>query len=517
MSSTSGRPEEFKARADKARKGGAPKYHDANAAAGKLFCRERIALLCDDAGKDFVEDGLLANAAAPGGDLPADGVVTGIGRVHGRPVAIMANDSTVKAGSWGARTVEKIVRLQETAARLRLPLFYLIDSAGARITDQIDMFPGRRHAGRIFHNQVRLSGAVPQICLLFGPSAAGGAYIPAFCDVVFMVEKNASMYLGSPRMAEMVIGEKVTLEEMGGARMHCEVSGCGDLLAADERACLAAARDYLAYLPQRAGDPVPAAAPRAPKASAKRIDDVIPANQNQAFGIHAVIDGLVDTGSFFELKKLFARELVTGFARLDGRPIGIVASQPKWKGGVLFVDSADKAARFIWLCDAFGLPIVFLADVPGFMIGKAVERQGIIRRGAKMISGGADAPVPKVCVGLRKACGAGLYAMCGPGFDPDVPIALPQAMIAVMGAEAAVNAVFANKIAEKPEADRAAYVEQLREEYRADIDLLKLAANLHVDAVVPGDDLRAELIRRLAAAASKTVTGFARRRAVLPV
>jgi acetyl-CoA carboxylase carboxyltransferase component len=219
------RSDEFKALGAKIKKGGAPKYHEANAAAGKLFCRERIALLCDDGGKDFVEDGLFANATAA--DLPADGVVTGIGRVHGRPVAIMANDSTVKAGSWGARTVEKIVRLQETAARLRLPVFYLVDSAGARITDQIDMFPGRRHAGRIFHNQVRLSGAVPQICLLFGPSAAGGAYIPAFCDVVFMVEKNASMYLGSPRMAEMVIGEKVTLEEMGGARMHCEVSAAG--------------------------------------------------------------------------------------------------------------------------------------------------------------------------------------------------------------------------------------------------------------------------------------------------
>jgi acetyl-CoA carboxylase carboxyltransferase component len=509
------RSDEFKALGAKIKKGGAPKYHEANAAVGKLHCRERIALLCDDGAQDFAEDGLYANATAA--DLPADGVVTGVGRVHGRPVAIMANDSTVKAGSWGARTVEKIIRIQETAARLRLPLFYLVDSAGARITDQIDMFPGRRHAGRIFHNQVRLSGAVPQICLLFGPSAAGGAYIPAFCDVVFMVEKNASMYLGSPRMAEMVIGEKVTLEEMGGARMHCEVSGCGDLLAKDEPSCIAAARDYFAYLPQRAGEPAPEVAARPPRAEAKRIDDILPANQNQAFDIAAVIEALVDEGSFFELKKLYARELVTGFARLGGRAVGIVASQPKWKGGVLFVDSADKAARFIWLCDAFGLPLIFLADVPGFMIGKAVERQGIIRHGAKMISAVADATVPKICVVLRKAYGAGLYAMCGPGFDPDVTIALPQAMIAVMGAEAAVNAVFANKIAEKPESERAAYVEELRAEYRADIDLLKLAANLHVDAVVPGDDLRTELLRRLAATGAKSVPGLPRRRPVLPV
>src|SRR5437762_11374294 len=280
------RSDEFKALAEKIAKGGAPKYHQKNAADGKLFCRDRLKLLLDDQGLDFVEDGLLANNLA--GDLPADGVVTGIGRVHGRPVAIMANDSTIKAGSWGARTVEKIIRIQETAGRLRLPLVYLVDSAGARITDQIDMFPGRRHAGRIFHNQVRLSGWVPQICLLFVPSAAGGAYIPAFCDVVFMVDKNASMYLGSPRMAEIVIGEKVTLEEMGGARMHCEVSGCGDLLAKDERSCLAAARDYLAYLPQRAGEPAPEAAPRPPRAEAKRIDDVLPANQNQAFDVPAV-------------------------------------------------------------------------------------------------------------------------------------------------------------------------------------------------------------------------------------
>ncbi len=510
------RSDDLRALADKIRKGGAEKYHQANAAVGKKFCRERIGLLCDDGGKEFVEDGLYANATA--GDLPADGVVTGIGRVHGRPVAIMANDSTVKAGSWGARTVEKIVRIQETAGRLRIPLFYLVDSAGARITDQIDMFPGRRHAGRIFRNQVRLSGAIPQICLLFGPSAAGGAYIPAFCDVVFMVEGNASMYLGSPRMAEMVIGEKVTLEEMGGARMHCEVSGCGDLLAKDEDACLRAARDYLSYLPQHSGDRVPAG-PTRPPAASKRIDEILPEKENQAFDMHGVIGALVDEGSFFEVKKLFAREIITGFARLDGRVVGVVANQPKWKGGVLFVDSADKAARFVTLCDAFGVPLLFLADVPGFMIGKAVERQGIIRHGAKMIAAISDATVPKISVVVRKAYGAGLYAMCGPAFDADATIALPQAMIAVMGAEAAVNAVFANKIAAKPEAERAAYIEELRVEYRADIDLVKLASNLHVDAVVPGDDLRAELCRRFAVTETKVDSGclYPRRRPVTPV
>jgi acetyl-CoA carboxylase carboxyltransferase component len=259
------------------------------------------------------------------------------------------------------------------------------------------------------------------------------------------------------------------------------------------------------------------AAPRPPRADAKRIDDILPANQNQAFDIAAVIDALVDEGSFFELKKLFAREIVTGLARIDGRVVGIVANQPKWKGGVLFVDSADKAARFIWLCDAFGIPLLFLADVPGFMIGKAVERQGIIRHGAKMLSAMADATVPRICVVLRKAYGAGLYAMSGPGFEPDATIALPQAMIAVMGAEAAINAVYANKIAEKPEVERAAYIEELRQQYREDIDILKLAAELHVDAITPGDELRAELIRRFANASTKQVAGYPRRRSVLPV
>jgi acetyl-CoA carboxylase carboxyltransferase component len=503
----------------RARAGGAPKYHEKNSAEGKLFCRERLRRFFDE-GSEFAEDGLLANNQAA--ELPADGVVTGIGRVHGRPVAVMANDSTVKAGSWGARTVEKIVRIQETAGRLRIPLVYLVDSAGARITDQLDMFPGRRHAGRIFNNQVQLSGSVPQICLLFGPSAAGGAYIPAFCDVVFMVEGNASMYLGSPRMAEMVIGEKTTLEEMGGARMHCEVSGCGDLLAKSEDECIKKCRDYLSYLPSCAeGPPAPlpagAATACGPRPDAKRIDDLMPKNHNQAFDVLHVIDALVDAGSFFEIKKLFAREIVTGLGRLGGRTIGVIASQPKWKGGVLFVDSADKAARFIWLCDAFNIPLLFLADVPGFMIGKAVERQGIIRHGAKMISAVADATVPKLCVVLRKAYGAGLYAMCGPGFAPDVTLALPQASIAVMGPEAAVNAVYFNKIQDKPEAERPAFIESLRAQYRSDIDIYKLAADLHIDAIVAADELRAELIRRFAFAECKKVPTLPRKRSVVPV
>jgi acetyl-CoA carboxylase carboxyltransferase component len=503
----------IKAELQRIEKGGAPKYHHKNAEQGKLFARERVRLLLDEG--SFVEDGALANAAEA--DLPADGVITGLGKIAGRPVALMANDSTVKAGSWGRRTVEKIVRIQEQALKLRCPMVYLVDSAGARITDQLEMFPGRRGAGRIFHLQCQLSGLVPQVCLLFGPSAAGGAYIPAFCDIVVMVEGNASMYLGSPRMAEMVIGEKVTLEELGGARMHCTVSGCGDVLVKTEEEAIEAGKRYLSYLPTSFESAPPVVSPVPPAASGKRIEELIPPDQNKFFDMFSLIRELVDADSLFEIKKLFAPEVITCFARIDGRPVGIVASQPKHKGGVLFVDSADKAARFIWLCDAFGVPLLYLADVPGFMIGTKVEREGIIRAGAKMIMAVSEATVPKLCVVVRKAYGAGLYAFCGPGFEPDATIALPQAMIAVMGPEAAVNAVYFNKIQEKPEAERAAYVQKLREEYKADIDILKLASEQVLEAVVPGDRLRAEIVARLAAASGRDRPRSPKRRSVTPV
>jgi len=472
-----------------------------------------LALLLDP--ESFVEDGAFANALAA--DLPADGVVTGTGQIGGRTVCVMANDSTVKAGSWGARTVEKILRIQERAERLRVPLVYLVDSAGARITDQVQMFPGRRGAGRIFHNQVRLSGMVPQVCLLFGPSAAGGAYIPAFCDVVFMVNGNASMYLGSPRMAQMVIGQTVTLEEMGGARMHCTVSGCGDLLANDEPEALAAARSYLSYLPSHADGALPRSAPAAPLKSPAELESVIPREENKLFDMREVVDRLVDAGSFFEIKKLFAGEILTGFARIDGHPVGLVASQPKVKGGVLFVDSADKAARFIWLCDAFGIPLIYLADVPGFMIGKQVERQGIIRAGAKMIMAVSEATVPRISVIVRKAYGAGLYAMSGPGFEPDACLALPTAMIAVMGPEAAVNAVYYNRIQALPESERAAFVHKLREEYSSEVDIERLASELVVDAVVSPEALREELVSRLVVARGRRDLPPHKRRSVPPV
>jgi acetyl-CoA carboxylase carboxyltransferase component len=420
------------------------------------------------------------------------------------------------------------------------------------------MFPGRRGAGRIFHNQVKLSGVVPQACVLFGPSAAGGAYIPAFCDIVIMREGNASMYLGSPRMAEMVIGEKVTLEQMGGARMHTGVSGCAHQLVASDADGIDLARRYLSYLPGNwqqtppLAPPAPPAAPAAPAApapatsgasadgtagpadgAAARADGagegadgaesgaiaaLIPADENKPFDIKLLIGALVDAGSLLEIQPRWAKELVVGFARLEGRALGIVANQPKHKGGVLFGDSADKAARFIWTCNAFNVPLLFLADVPGFMIGTQVEREGIIRHGAKMISAVSEATVPKISVIVRKAYGAGLYAMAGPAFEPDCCIALPSASIAVMGPQAAINAVYYNQLQAIDDEDaRAARTEELRGEYARDIDILHLASELVIDSVIEPDALRGELVRRFAHASSKQREWPAKRNAVTPV
>ena len=504
---------ELQGAVERALQGGPERHREKSLEQGKRPVRERVALLLDD--DSFSEEALLANWQEDG--LGADGVVTGVGTIAGRPVALMANDPTVKAGSWGPKTVEKILRIQERALSLEIPMVYLVDSAGARITEQVQMFPGRRGAGRIFHNQVKLSGVVPQVCVLFGPSAAGGAYIPAFCDIVIMREGNASMYLGSPRMAEMVIGEKVTLEEMGGAKMHTGVSGCGHQLVRSDEEGIQTARRYLSYLPG-SWRSEPPTAPAAPPPAGPPFGELIPADENKPFDVKALIAALVDEGSLLEIHPRWAKEVVVGFARLDGQAIGIVANQPKHKGGVLFSDSADKAARFIWCCNAFNVPLLFLADVPGFMIGTQVEREGIIRHGAKMISAVSEATVPKISVIVRKAYGAGLYAMAGPAFEPDCCIALPSASIAVMGPQAAINAVYYNQLqAISDEQERAAETERLRAEYAADIDILHLASEMVIDAVVAPELLREELIRRFDHARGKQRDWPAKHNPVTPV
>jgi acetyl-CoA carboxylase carboxyltransferase component len=475
--------------AERAARGGDPaRWPD------KMPVRDRLKVLFDTG--SFVEDGLLATAADDP-HLPADGVITGVGRVEGRPVAVIAHDFTVKAGSWGGPTCEKQIRILERADRDLLPVVYLVDSAGGRLTDQMGFFPGRRGASAIFHMQVRLSGRVPQLCCLLGPSAAGGAYMPAFCDWIGMVEGNASMYLASPRVAEMVTGERTTLEAMGGAMMHAEVSGCGDEVFEEDWEAIAAARLLLSYLPddyRRAPARVDAKEPEI----AGWPDGLVPLDPNVSYDVRDVVDRLVDGGTFFEIKARWAKELVTGLARLEGRVIGIVANQPSVRSGAIFVDSADKAARFISMCDAFNIPLVFLHDVPGFMVGVEVERQGIIRHGAKMIAAMASAEVPKYSVVLRKAYAAGYYAMCAPGFEPRATLALPTATIGPMAAEASVNAVYANKIAAiADEAERAAYIAARIVEQRADINLIRMGSDLVVDAVVRPELLREELSARM--------------------
>jgi acetyl-CoA carboxylase carboxyltransferase component len=493
--------------------GGPERHHAKSAGQGKLPVRERIARLLD--ADSFTEDGLLSHWDTAGEG--ADGVITGVGTLDGRPVAVIANDPTVKAGSWAPGTVEKMLRLQERVASIRCPLVYLIDSAGARINEQVKMFPGRRGAGRIFYNQVRLSGVVPQVCVLFGPSAAGGAYIPAFCDIVIMRDGNASMYLGSPRMAEMVIGEQVTLEEMGGARMHTAKSGCGHALVTSDEEGIAFARRYLDYMPTNYED-APPVAPAVAPASTQPISTLVPLDENKPFDMHDVLDALLDADSFLEIHARWAKELIVGYGRLGGEVVGVVANQPKVKGGVLFTDSSDKAARFIQTCNAFGLPLLFLADVPGFMIGSQVEKEGIIRHGAKMVSAVSEANVPKISVIVRKAYGAGLYAMAGPAFEPDCCIALPSAHIAVMGPSAAINAVHYNQLqAIEDEQARAARTEELRAEYAQDIDILHLASELVVDAVVQAQDLREDLIRRFRLAAGRQREWPAKHNPVTPV
>ena len=489
------------------------KYRDKLRDEGKLFVRDRLKLLLDP-GAEFQEDFLFARHLEP--DTPADGVVTGVGVVGGRPMCVMANDYTVKAGSWGEKTVQKIIRIQERAERLQIPLVYLVDAAGARISEQIRIFPGRFHAGRIFYNEVQLSGVVPQVCILFGPSPAGSAYLPALTDVVIMVEGKASLYVGSPRMVEMAIGEKTTLEELGGARMHCEVSGCGDVLAPSDEEAIDFARRYLAFMPGSYRERPLAAEAAAPRPG-RPIEEIVPYDQRKWFDMYEVIDGVVDAGSFLELKRLFAPEMITGLARLGGRAVGVVANQPKVKGGVLMVDSADKAARFINLCNAFNIPLLYLADVSGFMVGSKVERAGIIRHGAKMVFATSQATVPKVSVVVRKCYGAGLYAMCGPAFEPDAALALPQGQVAIMGPEPAVNAVYYNRIMELPESERPAFVRQKRDEFARDVDIYKLASEMLIDGIVAGSELRAELIRRFAFAESKQHAFPPRRNPIVPV
>lgn len=473
-------------------KGG--KHHDKLKKLGKLFVRDRLKLFFDD-GKPYYETGLFANANKK--DLPADGVVTGTGKIDDRLLFFMASDFTVKAGSIGRYHGEKILRIQEAAIRGKRPILYLIDSSGGRIDEAGGYHVDRYSGGRIWYYHSLLSGRVPQIAVLYGPSFAGTAYMPVFSDFLIMVNKMAGMAIASPRMVEMATGQKVDVEELGGAMMHATKSGQVHFVVENEEEAAEVTKRLLTYLPDSYDAVLPEYDPVEPARDPKDIDDIIPKDPNQPYDVHELIDCIVDGGSFLEVKKDYAKELVVGFARLNGKPIGVVANQPTVKGGAIFPESSEKGAEFVWKCDAFNIPLLYLCDTPGFMVGTKVEQEGILRKGRNFIYASSVANVPKMTVIVRKAYGAGIYAMAGPAYDPDATMALPSAEIAIMGPEAAINAVYYNKIQEiEDQVERAKVVKMLRDEYRKGYEIKKLASEMVVDDLIVPSELRQELITR---------------------
>ena len=478
--------------------GGPRKYRDRLEADGKLFVRDRLDLWFDgdeDAGLLF-EDGKFAHFDADE-RLTADGLLTGAATFDGRDVHFMANDFTVKAGSMAKRGVEKFLQMQHRALKSGKPVLYLMDSSGGRIDQQTGFFANREGIGKYYYNHSMLSGRVPQICVLYGPCIAGAAYTPVFADFTIMVEGMSAMAIASPRMVQMVTGEDISMQELGGAHMHATESGSADLVAKDEDHARDLVSQLITYLPDNADEKPPTSESKPPAYSPDGIDSVIPHHPNRGYDMMDVIDRIVDEGSFFELRPDYGKEIVTAYARIDGRPIGIVASQPAHRAGAIFPKSAEKAAEFIWKSDAFNIPLLYLCDTPGFMVGSQVEKDGILEEGKKMIYATSSATVPKQTVVVRKAYGAGIYAMGGPAYDPESVIALPSGEIAIMGPEAAINAVYARKLsAIDDDEERAEMEQQLREEYREDIDVHRMASEVVIDEIVPPSSLRRELRNR---------------------
>jgi acetyl-CoA carboxylase carboxyltransferase component len=486
--------------------GGPAKYRDRLADQGKLFVRDRLALWFDE---PAFEDGRFAayddwHPDSPAVDdpddadrTPADGLLTGAAEFEGRQVHFMANDYSVKAGSMARRGVEKFLRMQQRALKTGKPVLYLMDSSGGRIDQQTGFFANREGIGKYYYNHSMLSGAVPQICVLYGPCIAGAAYTPVFADFTVMVEGISAMAIASPRMVEMVTGEEIDLQALGGARVHAEESGSADLVARDEEHARALVADLLSYLPDAAGETPPRAETVPPEYAPEGVDEVIPEAPNRPYDVRDVLRRVVDAESLFELKPDYGREVCTAFARIDGRPVGVVANDPGERSGAIFPDSAEKAAEFVWTCDAYEIPLLYLCDTPGFMAGSAVERDAILEKGKRFIYATSSATVPKQTVVTRKAYGAGIYAMGGPAYDPESVLALPSGEIAIMGPEAAINAVYRNRLdaVDDPE-ERAALEADLRAEYRRDIDARRMASEVVIDEIVPPSELRAELVAR---------------------
>ncbi|NHN64016.1 acyl-CoA carboxylase subunit beta [Haloarcula sp. JP-Z28] len=476
--------------------GGPEKYKEQLPEEGKLFVRDRIDLWFGD---DFLfEDGKFAEFDADD-QLPTDGLITGAAEFEGRDLHFMANDYTVKRGSMAAKGVEKFLRMQQRALKTGRPVLYLMDSSGGRIDQQTGFFANREGIGKFYYNHSMLSGRVPQICVLYGPCIAGAAYTPVFADFTVMVRDMSAMAIASPRMVEMVTGEEISLEELGGPDIHAQHSGSADLIADDEEHARELVAQLISYLPDNADEDPPQTSGTAPKRSPEGIDAVVPEKPNKGYDMFDVIERVVDAGSTLELRPEYGKEIITSFARIDGRPIGVIANQPAQRAGAIFPDAAEKAAQFIWTCDAYNIPLLYLCDTPGFMAGSGVEKEGILEQGKKMIYATSSATVPKQSVVVRKAYGAGIYAMSGPAYDPESTIGLPSGEIAIMGPEAAINAVYARKLSEIDDEDERQQKEQeLREAYREDIDIHRMASEVVVDDIVPPSDLRTELTNRFA-------------------
>jgi acetyl-CoA carboxylase carboxyltransferase component len=518
--------EDLQARRAKALLGGGEEKIAKQHERGKLTARERIALLIDDdpdtGQSTFTELGIhgrphFAQRAMDGVDAPADGVITGYGKIDGRLAAVCAYDFTVMAGSMGMTGEIKVTRLRELALTKRIPFVWLLDSAGARVQEAAGaMFAG---SGHLFREEVVMSGVIPQVAALMGPCAAGTAYIPGLADFVPMVKGRGSMALAGPHLVRAAIGEDVTQEELGGSRVHCRKSGVGDIEVADDEECIARIKEYLSYMPQnceqrppvRVGGPQSDPIDRAEDA----LLDVLPESNRKPYDMYDVIKLIVDDGDYLDIKRQWAKTIITCFARFGGRPVGIVANQPKQLGGILDNDSADKAARFVNLCNAFAIPLVFIQDVPGFMVGTKVEAEGIIRHGAKMLYAVANATVPKLTVITRKAYGAGYYVMNGRAYEPDLIVAWPSAEISVMGAEGVVEIAFRKVVDEA--ADPAAKKAELVENFRKMFDVYIAAGNDLIDDVIDPRETRATICRGLEMAEGKKVERPWKRHGVVPV
>jgi acetyl-CoA carboxylase carboxyltransferase component len=501
---------------DKLRAGGGVAKIDRQHKDGKLTARERIAKLIDP-GVLFLEIGLLIAYDKYDGKAPAAGVVIGVAHVEGRPVVIVANDATVKAGAWWPETIHKILRAQEIAMRNRLPIVYLVDSAGVNLPYQDGIFPGQYGAARIFYynSLMRRRLKIPQIAAVMGMCIAGGAYLPALSDVIIMVQGTSFMGLGGPNLVKGAVGQTVSAEALGGAAMHTRTSGVAHYMAPDEAACLAMIRQKVRELPPQKSS-APSVAAHLPAKHAEGLYDLMPDDHRLPYSVEEVIARIVDADDYLEFQPEHAPEMICATARLHGRAIGVVANRRGFLktdagariGGIVYVESARKVAYFVETCERLGLPLLYLQDVSGFMVGAEAESEGIIRAGAEMVESMACATVPKIILTLNHASGAGYYAMAGQGFDPNFSFAWPMARIGVMEGDSAVQAVHGPELAKLKAAGQPvppeleARIVQTRADYERWLDAKYAAARGHVDAIIDPLATRRILIFAFEAACS---------------